>query len=213
MAKNRSRPRNLGLVLLLVCGAAGNAASAWAQERLSNRFFDADISGWTVSPGGSASWSGDDRLGSLSSGSAILVTTRGQGTGDGVSQCVAVEEGQDFLATAWGREPSGQSEPGLFRLLVQFFFAPGCDDADFLQAQSCGLVNPVLDSWELCTVEGVVPQGAVSAAFLPIAHKGSGGVSGMPFEVHLDDVSLLVGLGRIFRDGFESGDTNLWPAP
>ena len=72
MAKNRSRPRNLGLVLLLVCVAAGNAASAWAQERLSNRFFEADLSGWTVSPGGSASWSGDDRLGSLSSGSAIL---------------------------------------------------------------------------------------------------------------------------------------------
>lgn len=179
------------LTLLASLLAAVPAAS---QNLLTNGDFATDLSGWETPPLLPQEWSPRDAGGSSSSGSAKITTTRGQGTGDDIFQCVPVTGATSYTARARALvEP--QSEPGEAFLNLNFYSGEGCADPDFLSgAGALDSTSPQLrDAWDTLETSVVAPASARSARYSLSAHKQTGAMVGTPFVVFVDDAFLVAG--------------------
>ncbi len=137
------------------------AAPLTAQNLFTNPDFATDINGWSITAGGSASWSSDDSAGLPGSGSLELENTgAAAGTFVGAYQCVSASAGATYDVRARVRipasQPSGTSAGRYF-----FYSTAGCPDASL--SSSGGFGGPTAtDHWEDLTTTLVAPAGARS---------------------------------------------------
>lgn len=184
-----------------------------AQNLLVNPGFDnADqLTGWTCTTGyGLATWSPFDRLGSGISGSMqtdLSETT----TNKAITciQCVPVTELNSYVASTWLNWPDDAdvNQDGSSRIRVGFFSDAGCTTAiEWCPIKFAYYPGQPLGVWIfLPTVECVAPVGSVAARVIITTWQDP---ANEPVRARIDDVDFRT--TTIFRDDFESGNTNPW---
>jgi len=133
-----------------------------AQNLFTNPGFATDINGWSITTGGSASWSSDDAAGLPGSGSLELENAAAAAGGFvGAYQCVAAAAGATYDVHAKVRIPTGQPHLGTSAGRYFFYSTVGCPEASL--ASSGGFGGPTAtDHWENLTTTLVAPAGAHS---------------------------------------------------
>lgn len=191
------------LVLLV---AAVVAATSPAEAQLVNGEFDTDTSSWTVGTNATLMWSSDDSDGDPGSGSADI-TNVSSSSADAIAvrQCGGtVTPGETYRLAGDILVPSGQTETGEARFLVQFYSLEQCTGTNLGAFVSPGIPHTTTDVWTEETFRVVAPANAASIRV---------GLSVLKWE----DVGTLAAMfdglvlaEEIFVDDFETGDTTMW---
>ena len=190
------------LRVLLGVLLAATSPAVQAQNILVNPDFASDLSGWTLQlNGGSITWTPLDANGSATSGSAE-VTPVVAGFGTRLTQCLSASGEQTYEAGAKALMPSGQTATGAPTLTVEFWLDSFCT---FFIEGEVFFADIVFDAWvPFNTMPLQSPPGTGSVRYgLDLFNTST-----LPFTVHFDNAFL--DLGRIFVDGFETGDTSAW---
>lgn len=192
----------VGLVLWVAAGPVSGA------ELLVNGTFDTDLSGWTVLSDleQTAHWSSVDAAGSTSSGS-VEVVNRHPGGGFlefPMAQCVPVDDGKGYRASAKIRIGFGQPTQGDARLILGWYPNTACM-GDFLASDVVGQVS-ALGSWLPVSAQVVAPNDAESVMVWLAALKVEVGGS---FRAYFDDVSVE----PVDEGGGSDGECEVLPGP
>ncbi|MGE5233727.1 MAG: hypothetical protein ACM3OB_06415 [Acidobacteriota bacterium] len=169
----RARPVHLfaGAFVILL-----GAVPSTAQNLFINPGFATDIHGWSVSAGGSASWSSDDAAGLPGSGSLELENSAAAaGTFVGAYQCVAAVAGSTYDVHSRVRIPTSQSAQGSSAGQYFYYSAAGCAAASLIS--SGGFGGPTMtDHWEDLTTTLTAPPATQSLKLvLGTVKSGAGG--------------------------------------
>ena len=142
------------LAAALFFGLFGIVASrSEAANLLTNSFFDAKLSGWTIASGAFTA-THDPTMGANAPGSLHVTTTAAVVNG-GLTQCVAVSPSTAYDVLAHFRVQTGSALPSV-RIQLQWFQDATC--GAFIPGSPPTTNTPaiVLDTWQTTTVVGLV---------------------------------------------------------
>jgi hypothetical protein len=197
--------KHLVLTMLLI-GFVLAPAAASAQDLLSNRHFESDLTGWT----GVGWWSSEDCFSDPKTGSVTYINqTAGTAAWYIARQCVELPAADEvYLMSGYLAAPTSQTGDGWAKIGLVWYSVAACGAAGFIDGSDAPHVYPTTDAWQTTRQYAVPPPGAVSVYFAITNQKTS---EQGTFQIYADEVSLIV-LSKIFVDGFESGDTTAWSA-
>ncbi len=162
-----------------------------AQNLLTNPTFETDISGWDNPYSAQAAWQALDADGSSSSGSAILTNTLcNGGTSKMISQCLAVEEGDEYAFSGKIHETSGQNGTGRGVLWVDVYSTTNCTGTRVDYARSLEAGAP--DIWWDAAASSTAPSGAKSIWAHLAVNCENGSTS---YAASFDNTSLTITAG------------------
>ena len=160
--------RSLLAALALAC-AAGRAS---ADNLVANGSFTANVQGWSATADATAAWTGEDATGGSGSGSARVVNgAAAPGTIVGLSQCLAVREGQSY---GWGARVRVAAPSGVLAFVqLSFFGGAACGGGELARSSTEPQVST---GWELVSGKATAaPAGAASARVLLAVQKADAG--------------------------------------
>lgn len=184
-----------------------------AQNLLVNPGFDDtdQLSGWTcITTYGLSTWSTDDRLASATSGS-MQHDVSADSTNRSVfcRQCIPVLELHSYVASMWRYWPDDPdvTQDGSSRLSFGFFSDANCTTMIEWTPLAIAHYPPhPLGVWSHHpTLEHTAPAGALSARLDIVTWQD---LANEPVRARIDDIDFHS--TTIFRDDFESGNTNAW---
>lgn len=167
---------------------------------LVNPGFTGDLTGWTSSGQGSATWDANSRQ--PGSGS-VLLTNQGGTPEEVLGQCVAVTGDTPYRLEGWF-SILGEGTPGFTFLRVNFYDQPNCG-GNGLSGGTTTSGSNVAGSWHQLSTDVRSPRTAVSARLHLMLYKSPAGGT---MTVRFDDLSFTSAL--LFNDGFESGAFLEW---
>lgn len=193
------------------------AGPVFAQNLLVNPGFDDpdQLTGWTCDEtSGVASWSSQDSLGSMISGSMEHnVAASYNNATVKCSQCVPVSELWTYVTSGWHFWPDDLDveQYGSVRWSLVFYSDIDCAPASILgfPPPTIGSRPPLaLDTWHLLVSdEFIAPAGSLSAEIGVITWQNTADEA---VRTRLDDLDFST--TTLFRDGFETGDLTAWSA-
>jgi hypothetical protein len=181
---------SVGTLLLLPGFLALVVAPSLTPTRnpLLNPHFDQNLAGWTTSGSGTTpAWTANDSGGNTRSGSVTLKNTSAAArTSGGISQCVPVSVGTDYVASFKALLPNNPSS-GNMGLSLAFYPSTNCSGTA-LWSTSGGLMPPAPDTWVSFQLPSIVPPtGSLTVSVLAYVYKDD---AGSAFSGQVDDVSL-----------------------
>ncbi len=153
------------------------------------------------------SWDPSDCQQAPNSGSGLITNDHDGTFHTGVLICIdGVVPGQVYDLGGMLRVPTGQTGIGFAYIGFYWYDAPGCAGTQTWAGGTPWVATS--DDWVSVTMWGnVAPPGTQSAWVTLASNKSSAGTDA--YLSYYDNVYFEV-FGRIFADGFESGDTSLW---
>ena len=191
----------LGLVVLI------SSPCAVAQNLAVNGEFDTDVSGWTpLGADFTTEWDPSDHNASPVSGSLLATNTSPLNASLAVVYCVnSIPDDQQYRFRGWVNVLPGQTASGQFEIWWDWFDNPSCVGTQVLAG-----ATPIMTStsgWEFVdTGWEAAPPGTMSAWLVLGNHKNVAGPGS--FQTYYDGLDFRG--DRIFVDGFESGNTDVW---
>lgn len=179
--------------LLMIFLAGWHVLAAHAADpdnRLTNPWFDTDLSGWDFSSS-SIQWRSDDADGLASSGSFEVAV--GGDIAVGATQCLDIPDIAVLGMAAESRQLGGSS--GRAVLSASWYSDPGCSSGAYLSGATDSF--NVGSAWEAIAAEFTPPASAASARLF-IGALSTGGLA----TVRLDNI--YGGPGKLFADRFET---------
>lgn len=165
------------------------SARALAANLLPGSGFDApdDLTMHWGNLGPGKVWSSEDRLGSDSSGSLLMINGEDPGTGILLfSSCVPVVAGNAYDFGGWSYIPFLQPADGFAQVRIQW--RETCPAGAFTGSEVAA-TSTTIGEWTLVEGEAEAPVGA-GGARLALSNGKTSGAEGIGFEVYFDDVFL-----------------------
>lgn len=186
---------------------ASRAFEVAGTNLLANPNFDVSLNSWiAVSPSpGEISRIAGDVDGAATSGAARLMNLTGAGQLFSLAQCVALTGSGSHAVSGRVRTDSGVTTAPAIYALVDFHAGAGCSGALLATGTAPAVRGETAGEWGRLRGNAQAPDNALSALVMFVVDAGAS----PDFVVDLDSLSFE--RVEIFRDGFESGDTSLWP--
>jgi hypothetical protein len=123
------------------------------------------------------------------------------------AQCVVVQEGSSYVASAWAYWPDDPDVSQLGTTRASIWFYPNIDCSGTAMIGPTETVNVPLDTWTLVSTDiTLAPPTSQSAIVFFLTWQNAADEA---VRARLDDLEFG-SAGLIFADGFESGDTTAW---
>ena len=170
----------------VACACLAAAATAAAQNLLTNGSFDGGLSGWNYPGYTSIDWT-LDATGGGSSGSAkaVIPATYSRAA---LGQCVAVQGGVQYTAGGKVLIPTGQASTGAVWLFVQFLSSTDCNGGFLIEAETPEL--SATTGWEQVDTGAVTAPSTARTAYLAAWVDNHGAAD---FKANFDDMFLVAG--------------------
>ena len=190
--------RSAAIIVCLVLVSAPCGA-----QIMENGTFHTDVAGWGSFWDGVRVWDEMDADDSVSSGSCLVTNqSSSPGNATGPQQCSdGITGGNEYLVQSSIFFPSGQTEPGLARLLIRWYSDASCTQ-QITNTHSPSVTTT--DQWIMVHKLVEAPASAVAIALrLDVLKAESTG----ELSAHFDNVSVSE---VVFHDDFDDGDLVGW---